>query len=81
MREAGLDTAFNRYDLVSLKTHFVEPGNTAFLRPQYMEKVVEVVRTEGGKPFLTDSTTLYKGARSNAVDHLHRSGMVSPTPW
>ncbi|MFW5914567.1 MAG: DUF362 domain-containing protein [Thermoplasmatota archaeon] len=81
MKEAGLDAVFGRDDLVALKTHFGEPGNTAFLRPQYMERVVEVVRGGEGKPFLTDSNTLYTGARSNAVDHLHtavRHGFTYP---
>jgi len=57
-------------DLVALKMHFGEPGNTAFLRPQFVSKVVDLVAAEGGKPFLTDSNTLYVGQRSNAVDHM-----------
>ena len=50
--------------------HFGEPGNLAFLRPNYAAGMAELVRSLGGKPFLTDANTLYSGGRSNAVDHL-----------
>jgi uncharacterized protein (DUF362 family) len=32
--------------------------------------VVDLVRAEGGRPFLTDTATLYSGSRSNVVDHI-----------
>lgn len=35
-----------------------------------MRQVVDKVMDAGGKPFLTDTTTLYSGSRHNAVDHL-----------
>jgi len=57
-------------ELVAIKLHFGEPLGTSFLRPIYARKMVEKVRQRGGKPFLTDTNTLYRGARQNAVDHL-----------
>ncbi|HEY3375407.1 MAG TPA: DUF362 domain-containing protein [Candidatus Aquicultor sp.] len=57
-------------DIVAIKLHFGEPGNTAFLPPIYARRVVEKVKAAGGKPFLTDANTLYVGRRSNAVDHV-----------
>ncbi len=57
-------------ELVAIKLHFGETLGTSFLRPIYARKMVEKVRQRGGKPFLTDSNTLYRGARQNAVDHL-----------
>ena len=57
-------------ELVVIKLHFGETLGTSFLRPIYVRKMVEKVRQQGGKPFLTDSNTLYRGARQNAVDHL-----------
>jgi uncharacterized Fe-S center protein len=53
-----------------VKLHFGEKGNTAFLRPIFVRKVVEEIAAAGGKPFLTDTNTLYVGGRCNAVDHL-----------
>jgi uncharacterized Fe-S center protein len=32
---------------------------------------VDKIKAVGGKPFLTDTSTLYSGSRRNAVDHLH----------
>jgi uncharacterized Fe-S center protein len=70
-----LDRAgFNELDLkkkfVAVKMHFGEPGNLAFIRPNYAARVVAMVRDAGGMPFLTDTCSLYTGRRSNAVDHL-----------
>lgn len=55
---------------VAIKLHFGEPGNLAFLRPNYAKVVADLVRKEGGNPFLTDCNTLYVGGRKNALDHL-----------
>lgn len=60
----------NPKDLVAIKLHFGEQGNTAYIRPQFIRRVVNKVKEKGGKPFLTDANTLYVGSRSNAVDHL-----------
>jgi hypothetical protein len=57
-------------DLVAIKLHFGEQGNAAYLRPVFLRVVVNKVKALGGKPFLTDSNTLYVGSRSNAVSHL-----------
>jgi len=55
---------------VAMKIHFGEPGNLSYLRPNYAARVARLIASAGGKPFLTDCNTLYKGRRSNAVDHL-----------
>jgi uncharacterized Fe-S center protein len=55
---------------VAVKLHFGEEGNTAFLPPMYARVAVEEIKKAGGKPFLIDTNTLYKGSRGNAVDHL-----------
>lgn len=58
----------NKY--TAIKMHFGEPGNLAFLRPNYAAVVVNTVKELGGRPFLTDCNTLYVGGRKNALDHL-----------
>ncbi|MCL6611021.1 MAG: DUF362 domain-containing protein [Peptococcaceae bacterium] len=68
--EAGLAGIANPGDLVAIKVHFGEKGNTSYIRPQFIRKIVDEVKKSGGKPFLTDANTLYAGSRSNAVDHL-----------
>jgi uncharacterized protein len=70
VKEAGLETIDFQKKLTAIKIHFGEPGNLAYLRPNYATVVVKKIKELGGKPFLTDANTLYKGRRSNAVDHL-----------
>jgi len=70
LTRAGLGSAIAQGDLVAVKLHFGEQGNTGFVHPVFLREVVKRVRDAGGKPFLTDANTLYRGERSNAVDHL-----------
>jgi len=79
---AGLETLPMEKKFVAIKVHFGEPGNVAYIRPNYTRRIVEIVRRLGGLPFLTDCNTLYKGRRSNAVDHLrsaHENGFTPET--
>lgn len=55
--------------LVAVKIHFGERGNTAFLRPLFARAVVDRIGKCGGKPFLTDTNTLYVGSRGDSVNH------------
>ena len=57
-------------DLVAIKLHFGEKGNTAYIRPIYLRQVVDAVKALKGLPFLTDANTLYVGTRSNSSQHL-----------
>jgi len=70
LRSAGLAERIAPDDLTAVKLHFGEKGNTSFLRPIFVRKVVEEIAAVGGKPFLADTNTLYLGGRSNAVDHI-----------
>ncbi len=70
MLKAGYREVIENGDLVGIKVHFGEPGNLAYLRPPYIRRIVSMVKKAGGKPFVTDANTLYKGRRSNAVDHI-----------
>lgn len=54
----------------AIKIHFGEPGNLSFLRPNFSKVIVDAVKNQGGKPFLTDCNTLYVGMRKNALDHM-----------
>ncbi|PLX68100.1 MAG: 4Fe-4S ferredoxin [Denitrovibrio sp.] len=66
---------FKKGDLVAIKTHFGEFGNTAFLRPIFLRPVIEKLNHIGTKPYLTDTNTLYVGMRTNSVDHIHNATM------
>ncbi|MDD7112451.1 MAG: DUF362 domain-containing protein [Coriobacteriaceae bacterium] len=66
---------------VAIKMHFGEPGNMAYLRPNWAKVVVDLVKAQGGKPFLTDCNTLYIGGRKNALDHIESAYVNGFTPY
>ncbi len=80
IRTAGIDRIKCEDKFVALKIHFGEPGNLAFLRPNYAAKVAAVIKDLGGRPYLTDSGTLYTGMRANALDHLEAAAQNGYTP-
>jgi uncharacterized Fe-S center protein len=53
-----------------VKVHFGEDGNVNFVSPLYVRRVVEMIQKAGGKPFLTDTTTLYSGRRFRGDTHI-----------
>lgn len=57
-------------ELVAVKLHFGEKGNTAFIRPIFLRDIVSKITACGGRPFLTDANTLYRGERGEAASHL-----------
>jgi uncharacterized Fe-S center protein len=68
---AGLKSIISTGDLTAIKLHFGEKGGHAYIRPTFVRKVVEQIKQYGGKPFLTDSCTLYPGERKEAVSALN----------
>ena len=63
----GIDFS-NKY--TAIKIHFGEPGNLSYLRPNYAKVIVDLIKEQGGRVFLTDCNTLYVGRRKNGLDHL-----------
>ena len=74
-RAAGIEKIDFDLKFVAIKMHFGELGNCAYLRPNYVKAVADVIRELGGVPFLTDCNTLYTGSRTNAIDHLTNAEM------
>ena len=70
IQTAGLNERVKKRDLVAIKLHFGELGNTAFIRPVYIRQITQSIKAIGAFPFLTDANTLYAGTRSDAVHHL-----------
>ena len=74
-----LNKKIKERDLVAIKLHFGERGNTAFIRPIFLRRIVDWVKQYKGKPFLTDTNTLYIGTRGEAISHLttaYQNGFV-----
>jgi len=68
--KAGIETIDFKQKYVAIKIHFGEPGNLSFLRPNFAKTLGDRISALGGRPFLTDSNTLYVGRRNNALAHL-----------
>ena len=68
--KAGLSNIIRNGELVAIKMHFGEKGGHAYIRPTFVRRIVDQVKNLGGKPFLTDSSTLYPGERKEAVSAL-----------
>lgn len=81
VKKAGIEKIDMNGKFVAIKIHFGEPGNLAFLRPNWARAIGEVVKEMGGKPFLTDSNTLYVGGRKNALDHIESAYINGFTPY
>jgi uncharacterized Fe-S center protein len=70
--KAGIEQIDFDQKYTAIKIHFGEPGNLAFLRPNFAKTVADRIKALGGKPFLTDCNTLYVGRRNNALLHMER---------
>lgn len=68
-----MESVFQRKEQIAVKISFGEFGNLNYIRPQYVKIFLESLRSIGTLPFLTDTCTLYKGKRNNAVEHLENA--------
>lgn len=77
LKKLLIKSGFNDIDFkdkfVALKLHFGEYGNLAFIKPNYVKVVADLIKEKGGMPFITDCSTLYSGRRSDAVSHMNVS--------
>lgn len=67
--ESELLDFVRKNEVVPVKMHFGEEGNTGFVRPEYVRCVCERIAKKGARPALTDTNTLYRGRRLNSDDH------------
>lgn len=81
IRTAGIGNIDFEDKFVAIKIHFGEPGNLSFLRPNYAKVVADVVKSFGGRPFLTDCNTLYVGGRKHALEHIYTAYLNGFSPF
>jgi uncharacterized Fe-S center protein len=67
---ANFKICFELKDLIAIKIHFGEDGNTTHIPANYLLPIINEIKQQGGKPFYTDTCVLYKSQRSNAISHL-----------
>jgi uncharacterized Fe-S center protein len=53
-------------DSVAVKAHMGEYGGGAYLRPPIVRRICDLIKEAGGRPFVTDTTTLYPMGRFTA---------------
>lgn len=70
IQTAGMGEIDFKDKYTAIKIHFGEMGNLAYLRPNYAKVLVDFIKEQGGRVFLTDCNTLYVGSRKNALDHM-----------
>jgi uncharacterized Fe-S center protein len=58
----GLKKAIKKGSKVMIKTHFGAWGNTNYIRPAYVRKVVELIKDLGGNPYVSETCGLGYGA-------------------
>lgn len=68
--KAGIKNINFKNQFTAIKLHLGEPGNLAYLRPNFSKAVAGLIKELGGKPFITDCNTLYVGRRKDALEHL-----------
>jgi len=67
----ALDTTFIKpKSTICVKLHWGEKGNSYFVPPSFVARIVEKIKEKGARAFLTDTTTLYQGQRRNGVDSI-----------
>lgn len=69
-RATGFHEKISQGDIIAIKMHFGEEGNRGYIKPNFAKVISNEIKRVGGKPFFTDTNTLYKGRRANAIDHL-----------
>jgi len=70
----GLDRKIEKEAFVALKIHFGEKGNTGYIRPGWLGRMLYRIRLRTERAYFTDTNTLYVGRRSNAIDYTQLAG-------
>lgn len=68
--KSGAAQIISQNDFVAIKLHVGEKKNNTHVKPELVREIVEKVQERGGLAFLTETSTLYKGERENAVKHI-----------
>ncbi len=70
LKTIEMERIFEEKDKVGIKLHVGEGRNDTHVSWELVREIVSRVKEVKAMPFLTETSTLYKGARSNAIDHL-----------
>lgn len=68
---AKLFSSFGQDEIIPVKLTIGDSPCVYNVRPDLVKTVVSEIKKSGAKPFLFDTSVIYKGSRQNAVDHLN----------
>ncbi|MFC1709642.1 DUF362 domain-containing protein [Candidatus Omnitrophota bacterium] len=63
--------SYEKDAFVAIKLTIGDENSRLHLKPELVKQVVEVVKNQGARPFVFDTSVIYPGKRTNAVDHLN----------
>lgn len=69
-KTGAFSRCFAKNDFTAIKVHVGEDGNNTHLTAPCIKGLVDELHNLGTLPFVTDSSTLYVGNRSNAINHM-----------
>lgn len=69
LQSTGFIDNLKKRDMVAIKVHVGEKNNVTHVKPELVAEAVKISKIAGAQPFITDTSTLYKGARENAIKH------------
>ncbi|MFC1898443.1 DUF362 domain-containing protein [Candidatus Cloacimonadota bacterium] len=64
------DKIVSKHDKVAVKTHIGDTNNDTHIPPKLIAMVVQEIKKYNALPYITETSTLYSGPRSNAISHL-----------
>ena len=70
VKQSGLCENFRRGELIPIKLHMGEKGNTGHVNANVVKVLIDKLKSKAVKPFIVETNVLYQGQRVNAVDHL-----------
>jgi uncharacterized Fe-S center protein len=69
LQATGFHQQLHKLDMVAIKVHVGEKNNVTHIQPELVAEIVTSLNSLNTQPFLTDTSTLYKGERENGIKH------------
>jgi uncharacterized Fe-S center protein len=61
---------YKKDELVPIKLTIGDADCVYHINPEFVRRIISRIRNQKAKPFLFDTSVIYKGSRQNAADHL-----------
>jgi uncharacterized Fe-S center protein len=62
-------------EAVAIKLHMGELGNIRYIRPVFVRRVVDIIKSIGGTPFLFDTVAAYPGERETKEKYINTAAI------